>query len=319
MRARWVVVLLLAVLCVAARADSPRWTFQASLGGTGTEMRNLVAHDGKLYAANGYWKDTAGPFGTPGAQVFVLDRAGGPWRVDHTFDDQLRGLRRRHLAVSALARATFRSDARGRALPAPVSLLLASTWDLTGAQSVFVRDGGWRQDVLAQDRPAPGFLPQIRSFGFHRDQLTGADHVFAGASRGIYAGAYASGRIAWADQPELATQGLGADQFPGLAGRLRISSFAEARGRLFAAIGQQVWVRQDGAAPAWTLFYTNPAPHYSQTGLRGLTAVSEPGGGTFLLAAAEGNRARIVRIDPVTGGETTDLDIAAIGAPRSAT
>jgi hypothetical protein len=310
MPARLVVVLCLAVLCAAARADSPRWTFQASLSGAGTEVRNLVAHDGKLFAANGYWKDTAGPFGTPGAQILVLDRAGGSWRVDHAFDDQLRGLRRRHLTVSALAEVTFRTDARGTALPAPVPLLLASTWDLTGAQSVFVRDDGWREDVLAQDRPAPGFLPQIRSFGFHRDRVTGVDRAFAGASREIYGGAYASGRVAWI--AELATQGLAADQFPGLAGRLRISSFAEARGRLFAAIGQQVWVRQDGPAPAWTLFYTNPRPFYSQTGLRGLTAVTDPGAGTVLLAAAEGNRARIVRIDPDTGSETTELDLAAM-------
>src|SRR5258708_34263624 len=46
----------------------------------GTEIRNLVAHDGKLFAANGYWKETPrGPF-TPGPRVPGLDRVGKAWR-----------------------------------------------------------------------------------------------------------------------------------------------------------------------------------------------------------------------------------------------
>jgi hypothetical protein len=95
-----------------------------------------------------------------------------------------------------------------------------------------------------------------------------------------------------------------------LGGRLRISSFTEALGHLYAAVGQQVWERRDGATPHWTLLYTNPDPRYSQTGLRGLTALSEPGRNPVLLAAIEGNAARIIRISPITGKETTDLDLA---------
>jgi hypothetical protein len=56
--------------------------------------------------------------------------------------------------------------------------------------------------------------------------------------------------------------------------------------------------------------YTNPSPHYSQTGLRGLTTVTDPGKQEFLLAAVESNASRIVRIDPSTGAETIDLDLA---------
>lgn len=200
-------------------------------------------------------------------------------------------------------------------LGAPVSLLLASTWDITGRRTVLVRDrnGVWTGVILAQDAPSPGFLPQIRTFGFHRDRLTGVDRVFAGDTAGIFTGTFdqsVPAQIAWASTPELATSGLGADAFPGLSGRLRISSFAEAGGRLFAAIGQQVWVRQDGPRPNWQRLYTNPSPHYSQTGLRGLTTVTDPGKQAFLLAAIEGNASRIVRIDPSTGAETTDLDLA---------
>ena len=279
----------------------------------GTEIRALAAHGGKLFAGNGYWEDRPGPEGTPGAQILVLDGPGAKWRVDAAFDDLLLGGRRRHLAVSALSEATFRTDGRGVALPMPRTVLLASTWDVTGTRTVFTRDdatGAWSGAVLAQDRPAPRFLPQIRAFGTHRDSSTGADLVFAGDTSGILSGSYdpGAGGIRWNRTPELPVTADMSDGFPGLAGRVRISSFAEAGGRVFAAIGQQVWVRQDGPSPSWQLLYANPAPAFSETGLRGLTAVTEQAG-EVLLAAVEGRKSRIVRINPRTGAETTDLDL----------
>lgn len=286
----------------------------------GTEIRNLVAHDGRLFAANGYWKDTSELSGSPGAQILVLDNPNAPWRVEHVFNDRLPDGQRRHLAISAMTEATFRTDAKAAPLPAPASFLLASSWDVTGRRTVFARDdhsGEWVGSVLAQERPSKDFLPQIRSFGFHRDRSTGVDLVFAGDSQGIFRGWYEAGvpggpaeHIQWMSTPELSTDGLAADGFPGLAGRLRISSFAEAQGRVFAANGQQVWVRQDGAAAQWRLFHSNSQPNYSQTGLRGLTTVSESGTSAFLLAAVEGRQSRIVRIDPLSGAETTDLELS---------
>src|SRR5438045_4396814 len=170
----------------------------------GTEMRLLVAHGGRLYAGNGYWEDRPGPEGLQGAQILVLDTPGGRWRVDHAFEERLPSGRWRDLAVGALADVDFATDWSGRMLPRAVSLLLASTWDLTGAARVFTRDdatGAWAAVTLAQDRPAREFLPQIRSFGIHRDRATGVDLVFAGHTpRGIFSGGYdaaAPGRIRW--------------------------------------------------------------------------------------------------------------------------
>jgi hypothetical protein len=221
----------------------------------------------------------------------------------------------RDLAVGALAEAIFATDGFGRTLPRPISLLLASTWDLTGAARVFTRDdatGAWPAVTLASDQPTPGFLPQIRSFGTHRDGVTGVDQVFAGEMpRGIFAGHYdaaAPGRIRWAAVPEL-NASIVSTAFSGLAHRLRVSSFAEANGRLYAAVGQQVYERIDGPAPRWRLVYTNPRPGHSETGIRGLTAIPGGAGGETLLAAVEGNAARLVRIDPTTGKEQTDLDL----------
>jgi hypothetical protein len=280
----------------------------------GTEMRLLVAHAGKLYAGNGYWEDQPGPEGRQPPQILVLDKPGAAWRVDHAFEDRQPNGRLRDLAVGALAEARFATDESGARLPRPVSLLIASTWDLTGATRVFTRDdatGAWSVVTLVQDRPDPNFLPQIRAFGTHRDRVTGADLVFAGEMpRGIFAGSYdpaAVGQIRWNAAPELDASAVSA-AFSGLAGRLRVSSFAEANGLLYAAVGQQVFERIDGRAPRWRLIYSNPRPGHSETGLRGLTAIPTTSGTEALLAAVEGNAPRMVRINPLDGSEVTELD-----------
>ena len=103
-------------------------------------MRLLTAHAGRLYAGNGYWEDRPGPEGRQGAQILVLDRPSMPWQVDHAFEERLPNGRWRDLAVGALAEANFATDSSGTPLPRPVSLLLSSTWDLTGAARVFTRD-----------------------------------------------------------------------------------------------------------------------------------------------------------------------------------
>jgi hypothetical protein len=197
-----------------------------------------------------------------------------------------------------------------------VSLLIAANWDLTGTARVFSRDdatGAWVGASLAQDRPTPGFLPQVRSLGRHRDRVTGIDHVFAGQDpRGIFSGAYdpaVPGHIRWTAAPELDLSGVSAAGLSGRNAQLRVSSFAECNGRLYAAIGQQIYERTDGTVPQWRLASTNRYPGHSETGLRGLTAISGPSG-EVLLAAVEGSAARLVRVDPRDGSEVTELDLA---------
>jgi hypothetical protein len=283
----------------------------------GTEVRVLTTHGGKLYAGNGYWEDRPGAEGPQGAQILVLDGSGAQWRVDHVFDERMPNGRPRNLAISALSEVSLATDGAGARLPRPVSLLIASTWDLTGATRVFSRDdatGAWAATTLAQDRTAPDFLPQIRSFGAHRDRQTGIESVFAGQDpRGVFSGVYDAmvpGRIRWGSGPELDLSGISTSAFPGLAGRLRVSSFAECNSRLYAAVGQQIYERIDGPEPHWRLVYTNPHPGRSETGLRGLTSIPSPSGtGEVLLAAVEGDAARVVRVDPKDGSEATDLDL----------
>src|SRR5947207_1182769 len=168
---------------------------------------------------------------------------------------------------------------------------LAVACATVAAARLFTRhdaSGAWAAVELAHDRPAADFLPQIRSFGSHRDRTTGVDFIFAGEMpRGIFSGGYdpaAPGHIGWGAVPELDASAV-STAFSGLAGRLRVSSFAEANGRLYAAIGQQIYERSDGTAPQWRLIYTNSHPGHSETGLRGLTAIPGSAGGEALLAA----------------------------------
>src|SRR5260221_10686140 len=296
------------------------------MGGTGA--RTLVAYRGRLYAGIGYWEDRRGGEGRQGAAILVLDGPAAAWRVEHVFDETLPpgtvGGRKRDFAISALLGVNFATDGSGAPLPVPVSLLLASSWDLTGATRIFSRDeatGAWSATTLAADRPAPDFLPQIRSLAAHRDRSTGGDRVFAGNDpRGIFAGSHdppLPGGIRWDPVPELDISAISTAGFRGLAGPLGVSGFRECDGGLHAAVGQRIYRREDGAAPRWRLVYTNPDPGHSETGLRGLTAIANPSGAgrgsskEVLLAAVEGDAARIVRVDPASGAETTELDLRA--------
>ena len=282
----------------------------------GTEMRVLARHAGKLFAGNGYWEDRPGPEGMHGAQVLVLDRAHDRWRVDHDFDEQMPSGRPRDLAVSALHEVRFTTDWRGERLPATVSLLLAATWDLTGTTRAFARDpatGRWSAAALARDPPLPNFLPQLRSFGEHVDRLTGISLVFGGQDpRGIFSGGYDAsmpGRIHWSASPELGLAGVKPDGLSGANAGVRVTSFAECNDRLYAAVGQAIYERIDGTEPHWNRVYLNPRPGHSETGLRGLTAIADGNGSEILLAAVEGSAARIIRVDPRDGSETTELEL----------
>jgi hypothetical protein len=281
----------------------------------GTEIRVLAAHEGRLDAGNGYWRDRPGSEGSQGAQTLALDGPDAKWRIDHSFDERLPNGRARNLAVAALTEIRFATDARGVRLAKPVAILIASTWDVTGATRLFSRDDGadtWVAMTLAGDRPGADFLPQLRSFGTHRDRVTGIEHVFAGQDpRGIRRGSYdptGAGRIRWSTSPELDITSIDTRSFPGLTGRLRVTSFAECGSHLYAAVGQQIYERVDGTSPSWRLVYTNPRPFRSESGLRGLTRVVSGQGKEVLLAAVEGAIARSVRIDPRDGSEATELD-----------
>jgi hypothetical protein len=144
--------------------------------------------------------------------------------------------------------------------------------------------------------------------------VTGIDHVFAGQDpHCVFSGTYDPtdpGRIRWSAASELDLLSVSSAGISGRNSYLRVSSFAECNGQLYAATGQHIYERIDGAEPHWRLVYTNPYPGHSEAGLRGLTTIPDPSGrGEILLAAVEGSAARIVRVDPRDGGAATELDL----------
>ncbi|ADO74709.1 hypothetical protein [Stigmatella aurantiaca] len=262
----------------------------------GTEVLHLVEHQGRLFSSLSTKLNAPLPEDPPvGAQIAVLDRADGAWRVDRDYE-------RVHWRLT-LESVTFTGDGQGRKLPQPVSLLLAGPSDSRGHVYVDSRDddtGEWTRMHLGSGKG----VASIRSFFVYRDKATGVERLFAGTSpTGICSGVYdpeAPGRIRWAAEPEM--EGYSR----------RPMAFAECNGSLYVTIKPDMYRRIDGEKPSWEKVYTIPVPLIvPSSGLRGLTAVPRPSGsGQVLLAALEGDRCRVVHIDPEDGfRETVELEV----------
>jgi len=263
----------------------------------GTEIMQLVAHLGKLYAATSVMGDRPGDDPAVGAQILVLDHPEQGWRVEHTFDARS--------ARMSLASVTFAVDRRGRVLDTPAAILLAGPSDGQGSIAVYSRDeasGTWTERMLATSARSTS----IRSLCSYRDTVTGVDRVFAGTSpSGIYSGAYdptEPGKVAWDDGPEFSEY------------KNRPMAFAVCNGALHVTIKPHMYRRIDGAQPRWELVYTLPeevSRSRLSCGLRGLTTIPHSSGdGECMLAALEGEQARILQIDPRGGYRATiDLDV----------
>ena len=257
----------------------------------GTEIVHLVAHKGRLYAGNGYWMDTRGQEKIPWSQVLVLDSPHGSWKVDLALGPE-------HLRVTALKSVTFTTDADGKALAAPVNLLLAASDIQRGHResNIWTRDDDsntWVKTTLQGD---PKYRRSTRALTVHRDQRTGVDRIFVAAGAlGIYSGVYDAdqpGRIRWDGKAELGPV------------TIRPMSFAEANGSLYASAGVSVYRRTDGQSPVWEKVYSdNTREHWELGGIRGLSAVRSPNGsGESILFS---HTDRIIRMDPKDGHKAT--------------
>jgi len=258
----------------------------------GTETMRIVAHDGKLFAAIGYWTDQPGDDPRPGAQILRKDGPDKEWQVERDFPGALR--------VNAMKSITFTSDYMGRRLPKPVSLLLADA-GLVAARSggelvCYVRDdaaGRWVKNVVTSRAPRAF----NRTFGIHQDAITGIDHVFAGTGAGeIYRGSYdpdASGWIRWEAKPEYANPDFDGGAFK------RCQGFCIANGKLYASVSPRLLERSDGPEPTWSEVFRWEPKQRAGAGLRGITAVSAPEGGHQVILGSREQEGRILRIDPL--------------------
>lgn len=335
----------------------------------GTEMRAIVPHvipyGGAgcatvggcpvMFAFNGLWEDVPGPENYQCAQALILTKPeymGGAWAQDWNFGDSEGaacpfssttplGVA---LATASAFEKTFTTYGNGSPTAGSgIAEVIVGLWSMmycggTGTPAVVANridaTGQWAWTQLACDNAGSQILSQVRSFGSHKDNVTGVDMAFAGENpRGIYNGVLNSnGTIAWSTNPEPMTDCPGLSPplyvedctnvvYPGnghanaqwpsgvaLPSNLavRVMGLTEATNasgvkNLYALIGMQIWRRVDGVNPTWTLFWELPGadmPVSSASGLRGLTAVPNPNGaGQSLLLGEESEGPAIWRVN----------------------
>jgi hypothetical protein len=243
---------------------------------TGTECNYIVAHGGRLYAAVSLWNhDQTAP--NPGPGVLVKTSAAAPWEVDVQFHRSAPP----SVRVAVLASLTFATDAAGKALARPVSLLIAggSIFESRSESAVFVRDdaaGKWVKSIIAPR--AARDLGEVRMLHVHRDRVTGADHLIATITNGkVFSGGYdpaAPGFIRWNPEPEL-------------TGRLgRIMSVGRVNGDAYLAVditpdqpkNGGLFRRVDGPVPRWEWLgeWGHRLASRGVAWIRAITAIPDP-------------------------------------------
>jgi acetyl esterase/lipase len=290
----------------------------------GTEIMELVAHGGRLYAGNSHWGDeekeeseSASP-----TQVFVLDRAGGQWQVDLELPPEYK-------RTSFLKSVRFSTDATGKAIPPRDALVLGvNRARVRGGQTpavVFIRDdvtGKWIERTLGMSDTTK-WAVAVRSMGFHRDKVIGADMLFLGVGpgAGIYSGVFdanAQGGVRFNAEPEfrpVQTQ--------------RVMDFCDVNGTLYAATQKVLFKRaQDGPQPKWVEVWNTMSDRslrdkfgaginpgwVKYDHFRAFAADRDPATGkeTLLFGALN----RIFRLDPATDHFEPEVDIRELFAKQ---
>jgi hypothetical protein len=278
----------------------------------GSELMHLVAHAGMLFAAVGYWEDTAninygGNNSSAGwAQILRLDSPGGQWAVDLS----MKGVVRPDILDSV----TFTTNGAGEPLSQPVNLLITAACQGNAGADLYTRNdttGLWATSKIVSGPTGPGC--DARADTLYQDPITGVDRLFVSlGDLGVYSGVYdptVPGDILWGSTSE--------------SGRVAVRPLAivEANGNLFASSGALVYERVNGPSPSWRVIVNESdlpggtAVDPAVGGIRGLTAVPNPTGSgqSLLFLWVPGNQSKgdIVRLDPNgSGGYTTSIEIS---------
>lgn len=248
----------------------------------GSSIGHLIAHKGKLFAANGYYLDTSSGL-TDGfknglwAQVLRKDTSQAEWTVDLQLGAS-------HIRCEILQSVTFKTNGSGHIVHPPVNLLLASTYGAPDVPShhvgisVFVRDDTqqtWsRKTIFVAQRPANMEDLSVRAILEHTDAVTGVSMVFISLGvHGILSGVYnsLSQQVEWSEHPESPSVDM------------RPLAIVRANTRLYFSAGLKIYKRIDGKHPAYTVVHdaSDLAPsklHSTWGGIRGMSPIPEEGG-----------------------------------------
>jgi hypothetical protein len=269
----------------------------------GSQLQHLVGHQGKLYAAVGYWNDSRNIWyggnsaDTGWAQILRLDGPTARWQVDLEMT--------MHLRPEILYSATFNTNGKGDSLSPPVNLLLASSYEGGGERgiSLYTRNdatGKWEKSkIISGDTGKRGESNSVRAMCVHRDRVTGVDRLFVSIGvLGIFSGIYdptAPGRFRWEGKSEsgpLATRPL---------------AIIEANGSLHFSSDKFIYRRKDGPSPSYEKVHdlSDLLPGKVNSpigGIRGLTAIPNPSGSgqslIFLWTPDQRSRGSVIRLDP---------------------
>jgi hypothetical protein len=290
----------------------------------GSEIMHLVAHKGKLYAANGYWVDARWVIPPDGqkqsAQVLRLDSRDGQWQVDLELG-RSNGLGLEYMKGNVLKSVTFTRDTKGVPLPEPQNLLVMASganFERGGAVSAWVRDdakGAWNHTLVRHGSSNGGVRWVPRDIELYRDKVTGVERLFMSLGNpGIVSGVYDSsvpGRIRWNRHLE----------FPFLTEgsfHTRPLGIAQANGSLVFSEGGAIYQRIDGKQPAYKkLLDLHEDTDTDVGGIRGLTTIKNPNGKgdslLFLWAPGARSTSQVKRLDPDrSGGYTVHNEVRVI-------
>jgi len=285
----------------------------------GSEIMHLVAHKGKLYAANGYWKDSRWenvPYTKKqSAQVLRLDSSNGRWQVDLDMGKS-NGHGLRYMKGNILKSITFTRDGAGKLLTKPKNLLLTASGAYTrkqGVVSAWVRDdaaGTWKHGIVKRGSRASGVRWVPRDMEVYRDKVTGAERLFLLLGNpGIISGVYDASqptRIRWDETVEFPADG---------SFTTRPLGMVQANGSLFFSVGGVIYQRVDGAKPTYTkVLSLGDGVNTDVGGIRGLTTIANPNGAgesiLFLWAPDGRSIGQVKRLDSNGRGGYTAHDEA---------
>ena len=289
----------------------------------GSEIMHIVAHAGKMYAANGYWVDARWVIPPEGqkqsAQVLRLDQAGGEWQVDLD-TGKSNGMGLEYMKGNVLKSVTFTRDRSGGLLAQPHELLVmaaGANFEKGGAVSVWVRDdekGTWHHTLVRHGSSAGGVRWVPRDMEVHRDQVTGKERLFLSLGNpGIISGTYDEnlpGKIRW--ERHLEYPFLSEGSF-----RTRPLGIARANEALFFSEGGAIYKRVDGEPARYrAILDLHEDTDTDVGGIRGLSAVRNPRGKgeslLFIWAPGARSASQVKRLDPDGRGGFTLHDEVSI-------
>lgn len=297
--------------------EAPRWALSYDAGyrdtngayAGGSEIMHLVSHQGKLYAANGYWMDAHWVIPPDAqkqsAQVLRLDKPDDNWQVDLEMG-ATNGYDLRYMKGNILKSVTFSYGADGKPLERPVNLLVmaaGATFERGGAVSAWVRDdtkGTWNHSIVRHGANGGGIRWVPRDLEVYRDKITGVERlILLLGNPGVVSGVYdpnIPGKIRWETVLEYPFPDVGSVS-------TRPLGIVQANNSLLFSVDDAILRRNDGIRPSYTeIIRLANDVDTDVGGIRGLTAINNPNGPRqsilFLWAPGGRSTSQVKRLDP---------------------